>query len=338
MQRPRVSVILPMKDAGDTIEEAVASVLAERDVALELVCVDDGSSDDTVARVRAIAAIDPRVRVLVSEGSGIVAALRTGTGATHAPYIGRMDADDLSVPGRFAASVARLDATPSLAVVGTRVRVLLDDPAHPAAGVERHVAWMNELLTEDDHARERFVDSPLCHPSTTIVRHAFDAVGGYRESPYAEDYDLWLRLVQRGFGLAKLEETLLAWRHRPSRLTFTDPRCSHEQLRACKAEHLGAYLASERRPVFVWGAGRDGHRLARQMAHKGAPFAGFIDIDPKKTGRQKLGQRIHEESELPSKDDAFVIVCVGTRGARQIIREKLRARGFVEQRDFLCAA
>ena len=338
MTSPVVSVVLPMRDALRTLPEAVDSVLAERDVALELVCVDDGSSDDGPRFVTERARDDARLRLVASRGRGIVAALETGIALTHGRYVGRMDADDISVPGRFASSVAHLDAHPGVAVVGTRVRVLLDDPADEAHGVERHVAWMNALLTPEDHARDRFVDSPLCHPSTTMRREALIEVGGYREGPFAEDYDLWLRLVHAGHGLAKLPETMLAWRHRRDRLTFTDPRCSHEAFRAVKAEHLQAMLKHDPRARYVWGAGRDGHRLARALVRVGETLSGFVDIDPAKIGRTKLGAPIIRETDLPPPRDAFVIVCVGTAGARALIREKLTRLGFVELRDFVCAA
>lgn len=336
MQTPSVSVVLPMKDAGHTLGEAIESVLAERDVSLELVCVDDDSRDETPFLVRERARTDPRVRLERSDGPGVVAALRTGVRHARAALIGRMDADDVNVPGRFAAEVAFLRARPDVAVVGTCVSVLLED-GDEAEGVERHVAWMNALITPEDHARERFVESPLCHPSTTFRRDAYEAVGGYREGPFPEDYDLWLRLVAAGHGLAKLPETMLAWRHRHDRVTFTDPRCSHDAIRTCKAMHLAAALAHESRSIVVWGAGRDGYKLARALREQGVSLGGFVDIDPKKIGGSRLSLPIRDEHAL-TPGEAFVIVCVGTRGARAIIRDKLHARGFEELRDFVCAA
>src|SRR5690606_31897792 len=111
--------------------------------------------------------------------------------------IGRMDADDVSLPGRFAAERALLEANPRLGAVGVQVALF---PAF-GEGMARYVAWQNALVTPDDHARSLLVEAPLCHPSTLLRRSALDAIGGYRDVSWAEDVDLWLRLDAAGFAL-----------------------------------------------------------------------------------------------------------------------------------------
>src|SRR5205809_960509 len=113
---PRVSVLLPVRDAGSTLDAAITSVLGQTLRDLELVAVDDGSRDDGGERLEAWAARDPRVRVLRRPAHGLVAALEEGRRHCRAPFVARMDADDLCHPERLAAQLAYLETHPQIDV------------------------------------------------------------------------------------------------------------------------------------------------------------------------------------------------------------------------------
>ena len=108
--RPLVSVVMPFRDASGTVEEAVASILSQEGVALELVAVDDGSRDDGAERMRALGAGDARVVLVQGEGKGIAAALTRGLAVARGDVVARMDADDVALPGRLARQVEALAA------------------------------------------------------------------------------------------------------------------------------------------------------------------------------------------------------------------------------------
>jgi hypothetical protein len=222
-----------------------------------------------------------------------------------------------------------------LAVIGARVEAFSSGAV--GEGMQRYVAWLNSIVTPEDHAREIFVEAPLCHPSVTLRRSALDAVGGFREARWPEDYDLWLRLDAAGLRMAKIPEVGLRWRHGPGRATFTDPRCALTQLAEAKGHYLGARLRAGTRPIAVWGAGKTGRRLAAALARNGARPALFVDIDPRKIGRTAQGAPIVDPSGL-ARGRFTVVVAVGARGARALIREHLDGAGFVEGRDYVCAA
>jgi glycosyltransferase involved in cell wall biosynthesis len=129
-----VAVIVPTWNRAATIEASVASLLAERDVALEVVVVDDGSADDTLARLARRA--DPRLRVLAREHAGIAASRNAGIAACESRYVAFHDSDDVALPGRLARPVQYLDAHPELAFVIQNGRMLPPpdrhgDPAEP---------------------------------------------------------------------------------------------------------------------------------------------------------------------------------------------------------------
>jgi len=341
--RPIVSVLLPYRNAEETLEEALASVLRERSIDLEVIAVDDGSTDAGPAIVERIRSADPRLIPESAPSGGIARALNRGLSVARGSFIARMDADDISLPGRFERQVAAFaDADtnaryPRLAVVGAQVEAFPEGAV--GEGMRLYIAWQNALITPEDHAREIFVEAPLCHPSVMIRRAALDEVGGFREGPWPEDYDLWLRLDARGYQFAKVPEILFRWRQRKASATFSDPRYSLARFTETRSFYLAPRLLAKGRPIAVWGAGKTGRRLARELASHGARPELFIDIDPRKIGRTAQGAPI-EAPEALTPGRTTIVVAVGARGARELIRAHLRAAGFCEGMDFdfICAA
>lgn len=326
-----VSVLLPFRDAADTLEEAVGSILDQRGVSLELIAIDDGSSDGGSAVIER--SRDDRARVVRTGARGVALALEAGRREARGEWIARMDADDRCAPDRLARQLAAIRARPRVAAMGCRVEAFPD--AEVGAGLQRYVRWQNGLVTPEEHRRDLFVEAPLCHPSVVLRPEALAAVGGWRDEPWAEDYALWLRLDAAGWDLAKVPEVLFEWRHRPDRLTFTDPRYSPERMRELRARFLAKKLAAP--SVIVWGAGETGRRLARALAAHGVETSRFVDIDPRKVGGIARGAPIVGPEDVRRGQEP-VVVAVGARGARDEVRERLVSRGFVDGTDFVCAA
>jgi len=204
-------------------------------------------------------------------------------------------------------------------------------------GLRAYVEWQNALVAAAGPARDLFVEAPLCHPSVMLRREALDSVGGYRDVAWPEDYDLWLRLDAAGWALAKLPRVLLRWRHAPGRATFSHPRYGMGRIREARAAFLAPKLRAAGRPVAVWGAGKTGRRLMRALEAHGVRAVRWIDIDPGKIGRTARGAPIVGPESL-ERGEHLVLVAVGARGARGLVRGRLLERGFVEGVDFVCAA
>lgn len=337
MPKDSISVLLPFRNAGATLEASLQGILACADPALEVLAVDDGSSDGGPHLVRSWAQREPRLRLLHTGGVGLVAALNFGLAQARGGLVARMDGDDLCHPERLERQRAALLARPELALVGCRVEAFAEAGA-VGEGLRLYVAWQNQLLTPEDHRRELFIESPLCHPSIMVRRDALASVGDYQETGGPEDYELLLRLDRAGYALAKLPETLLSWRHGAGRATFSDPRYSLPRMREAKAPFLAQRLASIVKPRKVlWGAGPTGKRLARALARHGFHVDCFVDVDPRKLRAHSAGRTIMPPDGLDPRTD-LVVAAVGARGGRALIRADLTARGFVEGLDAYFAA
>jgi GT2 family glycosyltransferase len=341
-----VSVLLPFRNAGRTIEEAISSILADMTSTDELVLVNDGSTDDSEAIARAsvaavavpvaVAKTMPIITVVNTGGVGIAQALTLGLAQCRGQWIARMDADDISLRGRLAAQRMALESDERLGAVATKIEAFGD----PGPGILRYIDWQNGLITARDHANAIFIEAPICHPSTMIRREALDRVGGYRAGPFAEDYDLWLRLIAAGYTITKIPQVLFRWRIHPSMTTLTnDPRLSPESHRRLRAEHLAKKLGGAT-SFAIWGAGPAGRRLARELETHNHRATFFIDIDPKKIGRTRRGAPILSAEDGTARartERTFLIVAVAALGARDLVRAYLDEHGFAEGEEYLCA-
>jgi len=340
MSAPAVSVLLPCRNAAPTLDEALRSIAGQSLSDFELIAIDDGSTDGTAERLTAWAVQDPRLRLLRIEPRGIIAALNAGLAACQAPVIARMDADDIAEPERLQQQLDLLRARPDIAAAGCLVAGYPPDLL--AEGFRVYIEWQNRLIEPAAIGREIFIESPLVHSSMVIRREWLERVGGYQERGWAEDYDLWLRMHLAGARFAKVPAVLLHWRDHPRRLTRTDPRYSVENFLRAKSHYLLQGPLRERDAVIIWGAGQMGRRLAKHLQRGGAPLTAFIDIDPRKLGRQRQGRPIVAPEALPELWQqhrmAVLLACVGSRGARQLIRDRLEAAGLREGSDWWAAA
>jgi glycosyltransferase involved in cell wall biosynthesis len=339
MPSPLVSVVLPVFNAASTLERAVESIRHQTHVDWELVVADDGSTDDTPRLLGRLARCEPRLRVLSLPHAGIVAALNAASSLARAPLIARMDADDECHPERLAAQVGFLERHPEIGLAGSLVSFGGDPCA--AAGYALHVEWMNQVVTPAEVALNRFIESPFAHPSVMFRRELVDRFGGYRDGLFPEDYELWLRWLDAGVAMAKVPRVLLTWNDPPDRLSRTHRRYHPEAFYRCKALYLARWLCRNLPPgrrVLVWGAGRLTRKRAGELTSHGITISGYIDIDPRKQGRVIAGREVMSPEDIPGPSDVFVLGYVAKRGARELARARLTARGFVEGGDFLIAA
>jgi glycosyltransferase involved in cell wall biosynthesis len=226
----QVSVVMPVFNAAEYLEAALESVLVQTLGDLELIVVDDGSTDASPEILERATAGDARVRVVRNQGnSGIVVALNNGWRLARSRYVARMDADDVALPDRLERQVDFLDAHPEVAAVGGAVTIL------DARGLKGATVTYPGSSAAIRRALPRY--NCFAHPAVTIRRAALEAVGGYRYD-HVEDYDLWLRLDER-FDLANLQEVVLLYRQHIRQISF---RAVEEQARRTLAVRAAARI------------------------------------------------------------------------------------------------
>ncbi|MBL8244387.1 MAG: glycosyltransferase [Rhodanobacteraceae bacterium] len=323
-----VSVLLPVHNGGVWLADAVASVLAQSWRALELLVIDDHSSDGAVD---GLPRDDLRLRVLPSPSRGIVAALNTGLAAARGGWIARMDADDVCAPERITVQIAYAAACPQIDIVASRVE-LIDTAAD--SGLWRYIGWSNALTEPQDIARELFIESPLVHPTVLLRTDLLRQLGGWRDGDFPEDYELWLRAAQAGCRFGKPEPTLLQWRDHGRRLTRSDARYAAERFLRLKAAHLARWRVGGR-AVWIGGAGPGGRALHDALRREGVEVIGFIDVHPRRIGGAKRGLPVWPYARLAEPLDAIGLIAVGNPGAHARVRADMAPWGLREGVDWL---
>src|SRR5262245_35337713 len=206
---PLVSVLMAVRDGAPWVGEAVRSVLSQTAPDLELLVIDDGSTDTTAAVLATIQ--DARLRVQHQPARGLTPSLNRALGLARAPLLARLDADDLALPERLARQRAFLDAHPDVGLLGTGARAV------DALGREVRIVRPPE---DDATIRRALIPRhPFVHSSMVMRRSLVERLGGYDESlPVAQDYDLWMRCagVTR---LANLPSPLVVRRLLPGRVS-----------------------------------------------------------------------------------------------------------------------
>ncbi len=334
---PRVSVLLPVRDAAATLPEALASLGKQTLQDHEVVVIDDASRDGSGEILEAAARGDSRLRVLRGATRGLVAALNEALQAAASPLVARMDADDVAHPERLELQVARLARDDQTDVLGCRVR-WLGEAAIGNEGMRAYVDWLNGLIDHATIVRDLFVESPLAHPSVMMRTAALRGLGGYRRFDGPEDYDLWLRAHAAGLRFGKCPETLLDWRDRAARLTRTDPRYRAERFRDLKVAALGRGPLAAGRPCVVWGAGPVGKGFGRALLAAGHAVAAFVEVDVNKIGQRIQGVPVVDLESAGRFPGALHLAAVGQPGARARIRAEAARLGLAEGRDLIALA
>jgi hypothetical protein len=231
---------------------------------------------------------------------------------------------------------AYLDVYAEIGLVGSRV--VFGGNRKKQAGYAAYVDWINTLIDPDTIACNRFIESPFAHPSVMFRRELFEKYGAYRNGPFPEDYELWLRWMANGVKTAKVDEELLTWNDPPERLSRNDRRYRSDAFYRIKAEYLAMWL-EQNNPhhpdVIVWGAGRVTRKRAAILEQCGLRITHYIDL---KARTLNCGTPVIHHNELPDPDTCFVLPMVGSRGARDDICSFLSLRGFVQGTHYICAA
>ncbi len=227
---PKVSVVMAVHNGRPYLKEAAESILRQSLRDFELIVVNDGSSDDSAALLEAFG--DARIRVLRNQQQlGLSASLNRGADAASGDYIARMDADDVSRPGRLAAQVAFLDRHPKVSIVGSWARTIGEGPPQ---------IW--RYPTADADIRCAFLfHSVLVHSAVMWRRVDFEGHGlRYDESvERAQDYELWTRAAAH-VRFANLPRVLQHYRVHPAQVGRKEASLQQAMADVVRARQLEA--------------------------------------------------------------------------------------------------
>jgi glycosyltransferase involved in cell wall biosynthesis len=204
-QLPLVSVVMPVYNGGRFLKESIESVLAQTYSNFELIIINDGSSDESESLI--LSFTDNRIKYLKNEtNKGLVFTLNRGLQEAKGEYIARMDGDDICLPQRFEKQVTFLNENLDVAILATLVKTI--DEQNSDLGF-----WNDDFNNTSPEQIANFMSRLNCiaHPSV-MVRASVVKQFGYTYFKNSEDWGLWLKLLSKGYKIAKLNSPLLLYR------------------------------------------------------------------------------------------------------------------------------
>lgn len=262
----RVSVLIPAYNVERWVAAAIESALAQDHPDVEIVVVDDGSTDDTPAVLERYRG---RVHLVTQANRGLAGARNTALAHATGDIVGLLDADDVWAPDRARRGVEYLAANPAVGFVTTDAWLIegdgpADRAAAEAAGRGRFYGGWHDVAFACDDQVAAIARSNFVFVGVLARRVLFDRHGGFDEElRRAEDYDLWIRFLLGGERVGLIDEPLAGYRVRPDSLS-ANPAAQRDAHLAVLTKHLAA----------LWAAGAhgrpgDAYDVARRLEARG---------------------------------------------------------------------
>lgn len=336
-----VSVLMTVYNGESTLEECLHSILAQDERHLEVVVVDDGSTDTTRSILSDYVSMDKRVRVFsMAENQGLVAALNMGLEKCRGRWIARMDADDRMARDRISIQKRYAESQSGIKIWGSRIRIF-NDKGDLTPDQIAFQEWSNGLLTDRTMKEELFFESPIVHASYFVDAEVYEFLGGYQDRPWAPDYDFLLRAAQAGVVFGKVARVLLDIRDAPTRLYRHDRRLTQQAMLHCKAHYFGAASWAKERPLLIAGTGDAGRAAALALAEEGLSVMGFITNKEGERGDKIRGLPVFhwDRCELPEAlslwPNLFVVLCLGGQESGSGLEPILSTHGLKRGEGYL---
>lgn len=247
--KPVVSVIIPTFNRADLLPQAIDSVMAQTHPALEIIVIDDASTDDTadvMQRYSASAGTSPRIRYLRNErNAGIAKSRNRAIAESAGPYVAMLDSDDVWLDStKIAMQVESLERHPHVAVIGTDASVIDRNG--------RTVGAIRNLGSDRGIRATLFIKNQFVTSSMLVRRSVLDETGGFDEDiPIMEDYELWLRIARR-HPVANIRRRMTGYRIHDGNITRQNHRAFLDSFRILHARYGSSFPLAWVLRVKIW--------------------------------------------------------------------------------------
>lgn len=205
---PLISVVLPVYNGEQYLAEAIDSILAQTFTDFELITIDDGSTDSSLAVLQKYQERDVRIRLVSRENRNLATTLNDSIDMARGKWIARMDQDDISLPFRLERQVDWLEKN-NADLCGCWVKFF--------GGWDHHTwkGWKTDRAIKVD----MMFKSPFVHPSVMMRTELVRGLRYDRTHEKAEDYDLWVRAAMSGWNMCNIPEVLFLYRKHSSQIS-----------------------------------------------------------------------------------------------------------------------
>ena len=298
---------MPAKNTATFLDSCLNSILQQTELYWELIAIDDHSTDSTWQILQAFAKKDKRIKVLQNDGKGIIDALRLAYKNSQGQLITRMDSDDIMRPEKLATLKNQL-VQKGVGHLATG-QVQYFSATELGDGYQKYQNWLNGLTAKGNNFQEIYKECVIPSPCWMIYQTDLDKCQAFLPNRYPEDYDLCFRFYENGLTLIPNNQILHEWRDYPNRTSRTDKNYADNRFLDLKVHYFLKLEQDKKRPLVLWGAGKKGKLIARQLIEAKIDFH-WVCNNEKKIGKDIYGQLLLPFNVLQKWEQPQIIISV----------------------------
>lgn len=326
---PEISIIMPVKNAGEFLEECLDSILTQSGVDFEVLAVDDDSSDNSRQILQQRADDYNNFHVLSNPGQGIADALNHGFEKSTGTLITRMDADDVMPNNKLLH--LRQGLTDDVEISTGKVKYFrLNQPL--GDGFRKYEQWLNSLIDHQSFYEEIYRECPVASANWLMRKSDLERAGGFGRN-YPEDYDLVFRWRDSGLKVKGVDQVTHLWRDHDSRASRNLDQYRDNRFLDLKTHWFLKSELSTRDEVFLIGAGTKGKDIARQLLAAGKHLQWFTN-NTKKAGLDIYGQRLLNYDDWQPSKGTISIAAIAAPGDQLEFESRAQELGLQHGTDF----
>ncbi|NNE30217.1 MAG: glycosyltransferase family 2 protein [Saprospiraceae bacterium] len=325
-----ISIIFPVRNAEPFLSQCLESIKVQGWKNWELLAVDDGSTDASWSLLEAAQKQDARIQLTRQPALGITPALKAGFALAKGEYITRMDADDIMLPTKLETLFGLCSSGPGKLAIG-KVEYFHDLAL--GEGYRKYAEWLNSLSTPEKRWSQIFRECVVPSPAWMLRRTDFEKCGGFECFDYPEDYDLCFRLFQHKLDPVLSDEILHRWRDHPARSSRTDPNYADNRFLDLKLHYLKELFIPAGKEILLWGAGKKGKRIARDLINYEVEFL-WCTNNREKAGKQIYGKNLSEIPKSTKWKNHLTLLAIASPQDQLHLRTQFEQLSLKEGTDF----
>lgn len=326
-----ISILMPVKNTAKFLPDCLNSMIQQTEKHWELIAVNDHSTDNSLAILEDFAKEDKRIQVFNNHDTGIIAALRLAYSKSKGHLVTRMDSDDLMMPEKLKVLKTQLlekgEGHLAIGQVEYFHSVALGD------GYRKYQDWLNQLSLAGKNYQEIYKECVIPSPCWMVYRTDLEQCGAFSPNRYPEDYDLCFRFYEQSLKIIPTNQVLHQWRDYPTRTSRTDKNYADNRFLAIKLHYFLKLEVDKNRPLIVWGAGKKGKWIAKELVTLNQPFH-WVCNNEKKIGKEIYGQLLLPTNLVKKFKGVQFIIAVAGEIPQKEIRSYFKEEKIIAGKDY----
>lgn len=331
-EQPLVSIVMAVKDTEPYLRACLDSIIAQTYSNWELIAVNDHSSDATPQILREYSEKDARIRYFDSDQPRLIPTLQVGYKHVRGTLLNRMDSDDKMPSDKIERLVNEWMKYGKGYVIAGGTEHFVDE-GEVGDGFLKYERWLNHVAANNLHYQEIYRECVIPSHCWMLHKEDFDAVGAFDPVIYPEDYDLCFRMYRHGLKVIGIDKILHHWRDRSNRISRTWDEYKDNRYYEMKLRFFFELDRDLSRPLVVWGAGRNGKDLVKEILKYDRNLSWVCDND-NKIGKDIYSIRMRHFKDISELDNPQILISVASPDAKIQIEKQLQTWGKKPVQDY----